>query len=209
MSDELLCFFLNKGIVTSRTTAYNPACNGQVEKYNGTIWKVVTMALKTRGLPMACWQGVLPDALHSLHSLLCTATNCSPHERLLKYARRSSVGGSVPSWLITPGPVLLKHHVHTSKDDLLMDEVELRQANPQYAHIRYADGRETTVSIRHLVPLPEDIHIQDVLPTPDVQEDSSSTNGDELLHEDVGDVPEAPMVSDAGDEPLQCSVHHR
>ena len=89
MSDELLRFFLNKGIATSRTAAYNPACNGQVEKYNGTIWKAVTMALKTRGLSMACWQDVLNDALKSLRSLLCTATNCSPHERLLKYARRS------------------------------------------------------------------------------------------------------------------------
>ena len=134
--DELIRFFLNKGIATSRTTAYHPACNGQVVKYNGTIWKAVTMALKTRGLPMACWQDVLPDFLHSLCSLLCTATNCSPtncspHEQLLKYARRSSVGGSVPSWLITPGSVLLKRHVSTTKDDPLVDEVELLQANPQ------------------------------------------------------------------------------
>ena len=106
MCDELLRFFLNKGIATSRTTAYNATCNGQVEKYIGTIWKVVTVALKTCGLPMACWQDI-PDSLHSLRSLLCTTTNCSPHERLLKYARRPSVGGSVSSWLITPGLGLL------------------------------------------------------------------------------------------------------
>ena len=54
MSDELLHFFLNKGIATSRTTAYNSAYNGWVEKNNGTIWKAVTMAFKTRGLSMAC-----------------------------------------------------------------------------------------------------------------------------------------------------------
>ena len=54
-----------------------------------------------------------------------------------------------------------------------MDEVELLQANLQYAHIRYMDGRETTVSIRHLVPLPKDTHIHnDVLPAPDVQKDN-------------------------------------
>ena len=117
----------------------------------------------------------------------------------------------MPSWLITPGPVLLKCHVRTSKDDPLVDEVELLQANPQYAHIRYADGRRTTVSIHHLAPLPEDTHIHDVLPAPDVEEDSFSTHGDELLHEDIGHVraPEAPMFSDAGDEPLRRSVHHR
>ena len=69
-----------------------------------------------------------------------------------------------------------------------------------------------TVSIYHLAPLPEDTHIHnDVLPAPDVQENSCSTHGNELLHEDIGDVraPEAPVVSDAGDEPLRRSVHHR
>ena len=139
------------------------------------------MALKTRGLLMACWQDILPDVLHSLCSLLCTATNCSPHERLLKYAWRFLVGVSVPSWLITPGPVLLKRHVRTSKDDPLVDEVELLLANLQYTHIWYEDDRETTVSIRHLAPLSENTHIHYVLPAPDVQEDSCSTHGDELF----------------------------
>ena len=92
-----------------------------------------------------------------------------------------------------------------------MDEVALLQANQQYAHIRYADGRETTISVRHLAPLSEDTYIHDVLPAPDVHEDSCSTHGDELLHEDIGDVraPEAPVISDVGDEPLRCLVHHR
>ncbi len=149
MSEELRQFLLSKGIAT---TPYNPACNGQVEKYNGTIWKAMTMALKTRGLPVTCWQDVLPDALHSLRSLLCTATNCTPHERFFKFERRSSCGGSVPTWLSSPGPVLLKRHVRTNKSDPLVDEVELLQENPQYAHIQHPDGRETTVSIRHLAP---------------------------------------------------------
>ena len=74
MSDEYLRFFLNKGITTSLTTAYNPACNGQVENYIGTIWKAIIMALKTHGLLMACWQDILPDALHSLRTLLGMAT---------------------------------------------------------------------------------------------------------------------------------------
>lgn len=152
MSEELRRFLLSRGIATSRTTPYNPACNGQVEKYNGTVWKAITMALKTRGLPVTRWQDVLPDALHSLRSLLCTATNCTPHERFFKFERRSSCGASVPTWLSSPGPVLLKRHVRTSKSDPLVDEVELLQANPQYAHIRHADGREATVSIRHLAP---------------------------------------------------------
>ena len=173
MSEELRLFLLTKGIATSRTTPYNPACNGQVEKYNGTVWKAIMMALKTRGLPVTCWQDVLPDALHSLRSLLCTTTNCTPHVRFLKFERRSSIGGSVPTWLSSPGPVLLKRHVRANKTDPLVDEVQLLQANPQYAHIRHADGRETTVSIRHLAPRGG----TEMLPSQDAQIDGNSQHG--------------------------------
>ena len=36
-----------------------------------------------------------------------------------------------------------------------MDEVELLQANTHYAHIRYPNGKEDTVSLKHLAPLPD------------------------------------------------------
>jgi len=152
MSKELREFLTSRGIACSRTTSYNPQGNGQAERYNGTIWKAVTMALKSRGLPTKCWQEVLPDALHSIRSLLSTATNMTPHERMFSFTRRSSSGHSMPSWLCEQRTVLLKRHVRHSKTDPLVDEVELLQANPNYAHIRYSDGRETTVSTRHLAP---------------------------------------------------------
>ena len=208
MSDELLRFFLNKGITTSRTSLL-PSLQWSDEKIQWYNLEGGNYGSQNPWPPL--WHVDTMFSLMPYIHYVLLATNCSPHERLLKYIRLSSVGGSVPSWLITPGPVLLKHHVYTSKDDPLVDEVEVLQANPQYAHIRYAAGRETTLSIRHLVPLPEDTRIHDVLPAPDVQEDSCSTHGDELLHEDVGDVraPEAPVVSDSGDEPLRRSVYHR
>lgn len=152
MSSELKNFLLQKGISSSRTTSYNPAGNGQVECLNGTVWKAISLALKTRGLPVSRWQDVLHDALHSIRSLLCTATNATPHERLFTYQRRSTSGTSVPTWLTSPGPVLLKRHVRNSKFEPLVDEVELIEANPQYAHVRFPDGREDTVSIKHLAP---------------------------------------------------------
>jgi len=152
MSRELQEFLTGRGIACSRTTSYNPQGNGQAERYNGTIWKAVTMALKSRGLPMKCWQVVLPDALHSIRSLLSTATNATPHERMFNFTRRSSSGQSMPSWLCEKGKVLLRRHVRHSKFEPLVDEVELLQANPNYAHVRYADGHETTVSTRHLAP---------------------------------------------------------
>nr|XP_039250117.1 uncharacterized protein LOC120327823 [Styela clava] len=153
MSRELRSFLNDKGIATSRTTPYNPAGNGQVERFNGTIWNGVKLALKSKRLPVQLWHEVLPDVLHSIRSLLCTATNETPHERVFKFSRRSMSGCSIPSWMSTPGPVLLKRYVRKSKTEPLVDEVELLEANPQYAHVRFPDGRETTVASKHLAPV--------------------------------------------------------
>ena len=146
MSEELKTFLHSKGVATSRTTPYNPRCNGQVERLNGTLWKAVQLSLKSRGLEISQWEAVLYDALHSIRSLLCTETNCTPHERMFSFARRSTAGNSLPTWLLTPGPVLMKKNVRTSKFDPLVDEVELISANPQYAFVRLQNGKETTVS---------------------------------------------------------------
>ena len=82
ISKELREFLTSRGISCSRTTPYNPEGNGQVEKTNHTIWRAVTLALKSKNLSQDHWQEVLPDVLHSVRSLLCTATNTTPHERL-------------------------------------------------------------------------------------------------------------------------------
>ena len=52
------------------------------------------------------------------------------------------------TWLSQQGPVLLKRHVRQSKYEPLVDRVHLLEANPQYAHIRFPNGRESTVSLR-------------------------------------------------------------
>ena len=153
MSQELKTFLHDKGIATSRSTPYNPRGNGQVERLNSTIWKAITLSLKSKGLPTEQWEVTLPDALHSIRSLLCTETNTTPHERMFQYSRRSTNGNSLPSWLLAPGPVYLKRHVRTSKYDPLVDEVELIEANSQYAHVRLPDGKESTVALRHLAPV--------------------------------------------------------
>ena len=152
MSQELKSYLTTNGIATSRTTAYNPAGNGQCERYNGIIWKSIELALRSKELPTQQWETVLQPALHSIRSLLCTATNATPHERMFSHIRRSHAGCSLPSWLTTPGPVLMKNHVRPNKYHPLVQEVELLEANPEYAHVRFPDGRESTVNIRHLAP---------------------------------------------------------
>lgn len=95
---------------------------------------------------------MLPDALHSLRSLLCTATNETPHERIFKYYRKATYGSTLPIWLVNSDKVYVKRHNRSSKYDQQMEEVDLLECNPNYARIRFADGREDTVSTRHLSP---------------------------------------------------------
>ena len=63
------------------------------------------------------------------------------------------IGKSLPCWLIQPGPVLLRRFVR-NKNKPLVNEVELMEANPNFAHIRFPDGRESTVLVTDLAPCP-------------------------------------------------------
>ena len=65
------------------------------------------------------------------------------------HARRSVNGPALQSWL-KPGPIFVKKHIR-NKDDSLVEEAELIECNPTYAHVRLSSGRETTVSVRNIV----------------------------------------------------------
>ncbi|KRX64713.1 hypothetical protein T06_6567 [Trichinella sp. T6] len=103
MSNNLKTYLHSLGVVTSRTTTRNPQGNGEAERYNGIMWKAVTLALNSHNLQIEQWE-----------------ENC---------ANETSDG--------------------TRKHDPLVEEVELLEANPKYAHVRLTYGRE---SVRHLAP---------------------------------------------------------
>ena len=155
MSSELKNYLTEKGVATSRTTPYNPEGNGQCERYNGIIWKTVQLACASKNLNIENWEVVLNDSLHSIRSLLCTSTNETPHERMFLHQRRSTNGTALPTWLLSSDKVLLKRMVRGSKYDTQTDEVELLETNPNYAHVRHSDGKEATVSLKQLAPLPQ------------------------------------------------------
>ena len=67
------------------------------------------------------------------------------------FERRSMLGKSLSSWLLQKGPVLLGKFVR-NKDKLLVDEVDLLDVNPTFAHMRLPDGRESVY--QHLIWLP-------------------------------------------------------
>ena len=155
-SKELREFLHGKGVASSRSTPYHPIGNGQCERYVGIIWKTITLALHSKRLANSDWECVLPDALHSLRSLLRTTTNETPHERLFSYSRRTASGSSLLSWLSSPGTVLLRNHVRR-KDEPLVQEVELLECNPNFAHIQYPSSRQDTVALKDLAPFPSKI----------------------------------------------------
>ena len=234
MSTELKVFLTERGVATSRTTPYHPVSNGQCERYNGIIWKTVLLGLKTKGLPESRWESVLPDALHSIRSLLCTATNCTPHERLFNYERKSTSGCSLPVWLTHPGTVLLRRHVR-NKHDPIVDLVELLEANEHYAHVRFPNGREDTVSIRDLAPsgstvTPNDAPVNEmstVTPDgapaakmdtliPNSAEMPNTTRTDSMVKEDAADIEVNGSRSDGAsadtdnmDGDVRKSTRHR
>ena len=112
-------------------------------------------AIKSRKLDIAQWECVLPDVLHSIRSLLCTATNGTPHERLFHFTCRSTFGVSIPTWLSAPGPVFLKRHLRSSKYDPTVDGVEHVYATPNYTQIRFPSGRESTLPWRDVALVSE------------------------------------------------------
>ena len=202
ISEELKTFLNERGVATSRTSAYNPQGNGQVERYNGVIWKAVSLALESRGLPPSNWEQVLPDALHSIRSLLCTATNSTPHDRMFNFQRRSSSGHSVPSWLTSADKAYLRKRVRQSKYDPLVEEVEVLHANPQYAHVLLPSGIESTVSIRDLAPCGSSLDSRvESLPPPQYASTAAppatsapTTSASSPLAEEIAIVQDEPVI---------------
>ena len=156
VSKEFKTYLFERGIASITSSVYHPSGNGQAEKTVWTVWKAIQLALKSSDLPPSHWEVVLEDVLNSIRSLLCTATNTTPHERLFNFSRRSCSGESLPSWLTQGRKAYLRRFVRTSKNDPLVHEVELVMVNPSYACVRFPGGREVIVNVRDLAPRPQE-----------------------------------------------------
>ena len=144
---------MSKGVATSSTTPYNPQGNGQVERYNGIIWKTVRLALRSRNMDTSHWEKVLLESLSSIRSLLCMTINCTPHERMFIHPRNSTSMTNLPSWLINAKEAWMKTFVRRSKHDPEVEKVEIIHLNPHVTQVRLSDGREVSVNIRRLAPV--------------------------------------------------------
>ena len=83
-------------------------------------------------------------------------------------------GRALLSWLIQPGPVLLRRFVR-NKNNPLVEEVELLEANQSFAHVRFPSGRESSVSTTDLAPSPQQNVIEGTTETISTQPASAPT----------------------------------
>jgi len=157
-SAELREFLLSHRVVKTRTSPYRPQGNGQCERENGTITKAIQLALRSLGLPKTHWEDVLPLALASTRTLLCTATNNTPHERFCQFPRSSVVGTEIPKFLRNPGSEVLLRNRMRGKFDPLVQKVRLVETiSPHFSRVEYSDGKVDTVSTRDLAPIAESL----------------------------------------------------
>ena len=204
LSEETTNYLNKKGIATSKTSRYHPEGNGQVEKLNGTIWKAIQVTLHSRNMKPYHWENVLPDTLHSIRSLLCTTTNTTPHDRLFKYNRKSTYGTSIPSWA-KPGPIYVRNHTKSSKNDPPVTSATLLEINPQYAHVRLPSGIETTVNVRNIAPISTDYEgtgTSDSIANPADIKESPISN-----HEDPTSEKERILFPETKDTDSPCGVN--
>lgn len=199
-------FLLKNGVAKTRTCPYRPQGNGQCERINGTVQRTINLALRSFSKSKEQWEKVLPAALSSIRSLLCTSTNSTPHDRLMKFQRSSVNGTDLPEFLLQPGEQILHRRHIKYKGDPPTETVKLVETiSPYFARVEFPNGRIDTVSTRHLAPGPiaRDILIQDEdtyqnEPHPDVPEN----NFNESLQQDQ--VPkeltlDPQPLDDAGD----------
>ena len=127
-------YLLYRGIASSHSSPYHPTGNSQCERVNQTICRTIKLTLRDRSLPEERWKDVLQKGLRCVRSLVCLATNGSPHERMFKFQRRAMTGTSMPTRLLSSEIVLLGRFIR-NKSDPQCEQVKLLDANPTYAHI--------------------------------------------------------------------------
>ena len=99
------------------------------------------------------WEWVLPIALSSIRSLLSTATNEVPHDRMFRFSRMSLSHQKLPDFLLRKGSAILHRRHITRKGDSPTEYVSLVETlSPYFARVAFSDGRIDTVSTRDLAP---------------------------------------------------------
>lgn len=69
------------------------------------------------------------------------------------FSKRSSNGSTTPTWLMNPGPLWMRRPNCHSKYEPNVEEFFLLDGIPDYSFLRLSNGKEKSVSSRHLAPI--------------------------------------------------------
>ena len=128
VSLETRAFLVERWIAFSTPAPFHPKGNSHCERANQTVFAIkqqrtVKLLLHDKNLPADWWKMVLPEALHAVRSLVCLATLflfrfwtfVSVFQKgdewiftslVATISKTCSAATSLPSWIVTPGPVL-------------------------------------------------------------------------------------------------------
>ena len=164
MSTDIQQFVDGCGIEISHSSKYNPAGNGQNERYNGEIQRLITRILKENGLDSLHWEQCLGEAFFILRSRVCESTGSSPHDLFFRFRRRYSADSDLKllandaDFTMNKGKiqrgsqVFIRNFVRVKKTDPLVKGKGLVTDlfSPQLAEIRTPKGTEY-VNTHHLL----------------------------------------------------------
>ena len=122
MSNELRDYLSQKGVATSKTTPYYQTRNAQIEQFISTIWKLILLAIRSWNVTEKYSELILSKVLHSAKLLLCTSTNTTLQEHFFAFPHHLSHSRSLPSWLMSPGLILLWRFIRNSKIDTYVEK---------------------------------------------------------------------------------------
>jgi hypothetical protein len=88
MSHEFNEFFELMNIPVTHSSKYNPRGNGQCERYNGELQRVMARILKQEDLDDIDWEEVIAEALAVMRATVCEPTGKSPHNTFFNFKRR-------------------------------------------------------------------------------------------------------------------------
>jgi hypothetical protein len=150
IADILKEYLFKLGISSSHSTPYHPEGNSQCERYVGIIWKTIRLELAQQALRDSQWDMVINKALSSVRSLLCTATNTTPHERMFRHPLPNRI--NTLKYIPNTKFMYMRNFVR-NKNEPLGTKVEILNRNHSYSEV-LRNGHIDRISNNDLSPLP-------------------------------------------------------
>ena len=86
MSTDIQQFLDGCGVENSYSSKYNPAGDGQNERYNGELQRLILRILKENGVHSIYSEQCLGEAFFILRTRVCESTGSSPHDLFFSFS---------------------------------------------------------------------------------------------------------------------------